>query len=139
MIVRKAMTELATLVTSLGSAAGQSHRSRKLQGSRLKRLSLSLVIVGIVCALAPKTAFAHTTTVGYYVTPTGGGNGSVTVTYGTYHGGSPGPEGTVNLIGPSSFSAPFSGSTSTRPPGLVDGVNNFNVNTGLCANRDAIH
>lgn len=84
-------------------------------------LALALSIVGI------GTASAHTTSLGYVP---GANPGEVTFWAGHYsHGGVPGAEGQATLNGVSlvfSQTQPFIGPVvSSKPAGLVDGVNNF--------------
>ena len=82
----------------------------------------------LVAMLASTSANAHTTSLGYVP---GADAGSVTFWAGSYdHGGFPGNEGIVTLIGLNGIvyntaKAFDIGPVSSRPSGLVDGVNNF--------------
>lgn len=84
-------------------------------------LALALAFGGI------GAASAHTTSLGYVP---GTNPGEVTFWAGHYsHGGVPGPEGQATLVGVSlsySQTQPFVGPVVTsKPAGLIDGVNNF--------------
>lgn len=84
-------------------------------------LAVALVLGGM------SSAFAHTTSLGYVP---GANPGEVTFWAGHYnHSGVPGPEGQATLVGFTlvySQTQPFGGPVvSTKPAGLVDGVNNF--------------
>jgi hypothetical protein len=85
--------------------------------------SYALIMLASV-ALA-SAAQAHTISIGVY---NAGGPGDVTLAMGTYDHGSPIAQGAIQLIaGPGTPSAivPFSSVVTTKPIGLIDGVNNF--------------
>ena len=94
---------------------------------------LALLVTIFVTAMS---AHAHTISIGY----DNSGQGAATFWYGSYHTGTTFTEGTFNLVGVNgnpfpSTTVPFNLVVSTKPSGLIDGVNNFYANrnspTGL--------
>ena len=94
----------------------------------MKTPNIKFFVTSIVFLITSSVALAHTTSLGYVP---GNVPGSVTFFAGTYsHGSVPGDEGTGLLTGVSlAFSSgvvPFNLPVVTsKPSGLVDGVNNF--------------
>jgi outer membrane autotransporter protein len=95
--------------------------SKNKQSFILKKISALTMLITI-----PSQVFAHTSSIGYE----NSGPGSVTFWYGTYHGGTSFTEGSLRVVGPSSYDStvPFTLLVSAKPTGLVDGVNNFYSN-----------
>ncbi len=92
---------------------------RELAQTRLFKL---IAIVGL--AFGVSVANAHTTSIGVY---NAGAPGAVTLAMGTYSHGSPIFQGSMALIAGPVTTGPvaFSSVTTTKPVGLIDGVNNF--------------
>lgn len=97
-----------------------------------------LAVVGAAIFLASGGASAHTKAIGYH----NSGPGSVTFWFQSWHPfDTPFFEGSFNLVGINgnpypSTTVPFALSVGTKPPLLVDGVNNFfacnRLMNGLC-------
>lgn len=89
-----------------------------------KGISILAAAVAAAFALgAAGAASAHTISIGVY---NAGAPGSVTLAMGTYDHGPNIFEGFMSLAGPVNVGpVAFSSVTSTKPTGLIDGVNNF--------------
>jgi hypothetical protein len=99
-------------------------KNHGIQKSAFKLIAL----VGL--AFGVSVASAHTISIGVY---NAGAPGSVTLSMGTYDHGPAIFEGSMTLIGgpgipPNVGPVAFSSVTSTKPVGLIDGVNNFYAN-----------
>jgi len=80
----------------------------------------------VAAALPLNGAFAHTVSIGYEFV----GPGAVRFWYGSYHASATFNEADLQLVGPTVNSVvAYSLLSSTKPGGLVDGVNNFYSNT----------
>jgi len=89
----------------------------------------ALAVASALLMGAPTAVLAHTNSIGYV----GGGGGSVTFWYGNWHPGTTFNEGNLTLqgINGTNFSATTVNWTllsTTRPDGLIDGVNYFTSN-----------
>lgn len=94
--------------------------------SRASVLAPLVLFSALVFAAGP--VGAHTKSVGFTVAPSGGGNGTVTVYYGSYHSVAPTAEGVFELnstTGGPSFSGAADTTYATKPPALIDGANNY--------------
>lgn len=102
-----------------------------------RELSRLMMLLGTSALLAPAIAWAHTSAIGYVVGNTSNALTDVTIYYGTYHTGTNYTEGSLQFYkggtvangaitgGSILMTTPFTIVTTTRPAGLVDGVNNF--------------
>jgi hypothetical protein len=81
-------------------------------------------VAAAALAVGAGTVSAHTISIGVY---NAGGPGSVTLAMGTYDHGTPIFQGSMALIAGPTTTLPvaFSSVTTTKPSGLIDGVNNF--------------
>lgn len=84
----------------------------------------SVVAAAVLAVAAVGTASAHTISIGVY---NAGAPGSVTLAMGTYNHGTPIFQGAMALIAGPIITGPvsFTSVTTTKPTGLIDGVNNF--------------
>ena len=113
----------SSVLNSIHAMLGQCGRS-------LTRIAFAMMVLS---ACTVSQAFAHSISVGYVVN----GPGSITVYFGTYHGGVTATEGDIKLTGPTNLTSPATILTSTKPAGLIDGTTNFYADScgGACAGQ----
>jgi hypothetical protein len=99
--------------------------SKHMKTNWIQTWAFKLIAVAGV-AFCVSVAQAHTVSIGVY---NAGAPGSVTLAMGTYSHGTPIFQGTMTLIAgpgiPPNIAQPFASVTTTKPAGLIDGVNNF--------------